>query len=149
VHQRTPKCIQVDESGLASLEGKLPNQTICYQSYKIIKEYFEPKSDAAKCQLFLSLLKSRSLIVVRRILGIKIVKSSETSNHIVRILVDVFHKIGKKTHSQDHNATQHVLSQSIVSKITRKHCFLKQTSHLIKCNVKTLQSILLDEIAST
>jgi len=28
---------QVDESGLASLEGKLPNRTICYHSYKIIK----------------------------------------------------------------------------------------------------------------
>jgi hypothetical protein len=53
---RTPKRIQVDESGLVSLEGKLHNQTIRYHSYKIIKEYFEPKSDAAKCQLFLALL---------------------------------------------------------------------------------------------
>jgi hypothetical protein len=44
VRRRTPKCIQVDESGLASLEGKLPNHTIHYHSYKIIKEYFEPKS---------------------------------------------------------------------------------------------------------
>jgi hypothetical protein len=64
-HRRNPKRIQVNESGLASLEGKLPNYTIHYHSYKIIQEYFEPKSDAAKCQLFLSLLKSRSLTVVR------------------------------------------------------------------------------------
>jgi hypothetical protein len=53
--------------------------------------------------------------------------------------VDSFQKIGKKTRSKDYNATQHVLSQSIVSKITRKHHFLKQTSHLMKCNIKTLQ----------
>jgi hypothetical protein len=139
VRRRTPKCIQVDESGLASLEGKLPNHTIHYHSYKIIKEYFEPKSDAAKCQLFLALLKSRSLTVVRRILGIKTVKSLETSHHIVRNLVDVFQRIGKKSHSKDHNAARHVLSQSIVSKITRKHHFLQQTSHLMKCNVKTLR----------
>ena len=58
VWRRTPKCIQVDESGLASLEGKLPNQTICYHSYKVIKEHFEPKYDEAECQLFFSLLKS-------------------------------------------------------------------------------------------
>jgi hypothetical protein len=137
--ERTPKCIQVDESGLASLEGKLPNHTIHYHSYKIIQEYFEPKSDAAKCQLFLSLLKSRSLTVVRRILGIKTVKSVETSHHIVRNLVDDFQRIGKKSHSKDHNAARRVLSQSIVSKITRKHHFLQQTSHLLKCNVKTLR----------
>jgi hypothetical protein len=75
VRGRNPKRIQVNESGLASLEGKLPNCTIRYHSYKFIKEYFEPKFDVAKCQLFLALLKSRSLTVVRRILGIKIVKS--------------------------------------------------------------------------
>ena len=31
VRRRTPKCIQVDECALESLEGKLPDQTICYQ----------------------------------------------------------------------------------------------------------------------
>jgi hypothetical protein len=129
----------VDEIGLASLEGKLPNSTICYHSYKIIKEYFEPKSDAAKCQLFLDLLKSRSLTAVRIILGIKIVKRLETSHHIVRDLVDDFQRIGKKSRSKDHNATHSVLSQSIISKITRKHRFLQQTSHLMKCNIKTLR----------
>jgi hypothetical protein len=95
--------------------------------------------DAAKCQLFLALLKSRSLTVVRRILGIKTVKSVETSHHIVRNLVDDFQRIGKKSHSKDRNAARRVLSQSIVSKITRKHHFLQQTSHLLKCNVKTLR----------
>ena len=94
VRRRTPKCIQVDECALESLEGKLPGQTIHYQTFKIIKQYFELKSDAGKCQLFLSLLKSRCLAVVRKILGIKIVKGLETSNHIVRNLVDAFQKIG-------------------------------------------------------
>jgi hypothetical protein len=42
----TPKDIHVNESGLASLEHNLPNFTIHCHSYKIIKEYFEPKSDA-------------------------------------------------------------------------------------------------------
>jgi len=88
--RRSPKCIQVDGSGLESLECKLPNHTIPYHSYKIIQEYFEPKSDAAKCQLFLSLLKYRCLTVVRRILGIKTVISVETSHHIVQNIVDGF-----------------------------------------------------------
>ena len=78
------------------------------------------KSDAGKCQLLLSLLKSRCLAVVRKILGIKTVRGSETSNHIVRNLVDAFQKIGRKTHSKDCNATRRVLSESIVSKITRQ-----------------------------
>ena len=110
VHQITPKCIQVDESGLASLEGKLLDRTIHYQILKTIKQYFESKSNVGKCQLLLSLLKSRCLVVVREILGIKIVRGSETSNHIVRNLVDAFQKIGRKTRSKDRNATQCVLS---------------------------------------
>jgi hypothetical protein len=105
VRQRNPKCIQVDESGLASLEGNLPNCTIRYHSYKIIKEYFEPKSDVAKCQLFLSLLKYISFTIVMIILGIKIVKSVETSHHFVRNLVDVFQRIGKKCRSKYCNTT--------------------------------------------
>jgi hypothetical protein len=101
-------------------------------TYKIIQVYFEPKFDAAKCQLFLSLLKSRSLTVVRRILEIKIVKSVETSHHVVRNLVYYFQRIGDKSHSKERNASRCVLSQSIVRKITRKHRFLQQTSHLLK-----------------
>ena len=57
MRQINPKRIQVDESGLASLEGKLPNHTIRYHSYKIIKEYFEPKYYAAKCQFFFGFIK--------------------------------------------------------------------------------------------
>ena len=135
----TVKCIQVDECALESLEGKLPNQTIHYQTFKIIKQYFELKSDAGKCQLLLSLLKSRCLAVVRKILGIKTVRGSETSNHIIRNFVDSFQKIGQKTRSKDRNAARRVLSESIVSKITRRRRLLKETSNLIKCNVKTLR----------
>jgi hypothetical protein len=83
VRQRDPKCIQVDESGLGLLEGKIPSWNIHYHSYKTNKEYFQPKSNVAKCQLFLALLKSISLTAFRRILGIKIVKILETSHHIV------------------------------------------------------------------
>jgi len=87
----------VDESDIESLEGKLPNQTIFYHSYKIIKKYFEPKSNVAKCQLFLALLKYRRLTVVRIILGIKTLKILETGHHIVRYLVDSFQNIGNKS----------------------------------------------------
>ena len=41
MHRRTPNCIQVDECALESLEGKLPDQTISYQTFKSIKQYFE------------------------------------------------------------------------------------------------------------
>jgi hypothetical protein len=104
VRKRNPKLFQVDESGIASIEGKLHNETICYHSYTIIKEYFEPKSDVVKCQLFFSLLKSRTLTIVRRILGIKTVKSLETSDRIIRNLVDDFQKFGNKSCSKDNNA---------------------------------------------
>jgi hypothetical protein len=87
----------------------------------------------------LALLKSRSLNVIRRILGIKKFKSLETSHDIVRHLVDDFQRIGNKSRSKDHNAARRIFPQSIVSKIIRKHHFLQQTSHLMKCNVKTLR----------
>ena len=89
--------------------------------------------------IFLALLKSRSLIVVRIISSIKIVKILETSHHIVRNLIDCFQRNGNKYRSIDCNPAQRVLSRSIVSKITIKHYFLQQTLHLIKCNVKTLR----------
>lgn len=65
VHRRTPKCIEVDECALESLAGKLLDRTIHYQTFKI-KQYFEWKYDAGKCQLLLPLLKSRRLVVVRK-----------------------------------------------------------------------------------
>jgi hypothetical protein len=58
-----------------------------------------------------------------RILGIKTIKSVETIHHIVRKLVDSFQRMGKKYHSKYRNASQRVLAESIVSKITRKHHF--------------------------
>jgi hypothetical protein len=94
----------------------------------------------------LDLLKSRSFTIVRIILGIKIVKSSKTSNNIIQNLLLVFHNSCNKTHSQDHNATQHVWSQSILNKIVTKHCSFKQISHIIKFNVKNLQIIILYDI---
>lgn len=124
MRRRTPKRIKVDESGLTPLDGKLPNRTIRYQTFKIIKQYFESKFDAVKCQLFLSLLKSRCLTVARRILGTKIVIGLETSNHIVRNLVDTFQKIGRKTNSKDCNPSRRVLSQSTISKIRRQRFLL-------------------------
>lgn len=45
----THKCIQVDESALSSMKGKIPKHTICRHCSKIIKQYFEPKYDAGKC----------------------------------------------------------------------------------------------------
>jgi hypothetical protein len=111
VQKRTVKRIQVHESGLTLLKGKLPNRGIHYHSYKIIKEYFEPKYDVAKCQLFLALLKYRIFIIVRRILGIKIVKNLKISHHIVRILLDTFQRISKKSRSKYCNVARCVLSQ--------------------------------------
>ena len=45
---------------------------------------------------FFSLLKYSCLAIVRIILGIKIVRSLETSNHIVRNLVYAFQKVVEK-----------------------------------------------------
>ena len=95
----------MDESGLALIEGKLPNQTIHYESYKIIKKYLESKYNFTKCQLFLALLKSRILTVVRRILGIKTIKILETRHNIVGNLQDYFQKKSECSRSKDCNAT--------------------------------------------
>jgi len=110
VRCRTLKCIHVDENRITSLEGKLPSHTIFYSSYKHLKEDLEPKSIVAICQLFLSFLKSRSLTIVRIILGIKIVKGLEKFHHIVRNHVDYFKIIGNKSHSKYRNAARCVLS---------------------------------------
>ena len=109
----------MDESLLAHLEGKLPKWTIYWQCNKIVKDFFESKNDASKCQLFLALLKSHSLVVVRRLLGIKIVRILDTSNHVVRNLQYGFNTIGKSTHSKDHNVACLVLSESILTKCIR------------------------------
>ena len=65
-----------------------------------MKEYFESKGDAGKCQLLLCLLKSISLVGVRIILGIKMVRSSDANNHIVRNLQSTFNAIGKTSRTK-------------------------------------------------
>ena len=93
----------MDESELTSMEGKVAKCTILHHCSQIMKEYFENKSEAIKCQLFLALLKSRNMESVRKKLGIRALKNIESSNHIVKSLDAAFTSIGKKTHSQDYN----------------------------------------------
>jgi hypothetical protein len=77
-------------------------------------------------------VKSRSLTAVRRILGIKIVKSVETSNHIVQNIVDSFQIIGNNSRSKYCNASQRILSHSNVIKITIKRHFLQKNLSPLK-----------------
>ena len=77
--------------------------------------------------------------IVRKSLGIKMIKASGPSSHIVKGLVDAFGKIGKNTWSKERNAARRVLSQEIVNKNTRVLGFLKPTSKLVNLNVKTLR----------
>ena len=76
--------------------------------------------------------------IVRKKLGIKMVKNYGPISHIVKRLVDAFGKIGKKTRSKDHNAARRVLSQAIVNKNTKLLHFLKPTCKIVNLNVKTL-----------
>ena len=62
--KRTPRRIHVDESCMSGIEGKLLKRTIDWQCSKILKEYFECKGDAGKCQLLISLLKSNCLVLL-------------------------------------------------------------------------------------
>ena len=68
-HQRNPKSIQVDEGLLNSIEGTLSKRSIAYQTLQILNKYFVSKCDGDKCRLFLSLLKSRGMNIVRKSLG--------------------------------------------------------------------------------
>ena len=108
----------MDENFLSGLEGEFPKRTIDWQCNKLMKEYFESKGDAGKCQLLLCLLKSNCLVVVRRILGIKMVRSSKDNKHIVRNLQFSFNEIGKTSRTKDICVSHRVLSESVVSKST-------------------------------
>ena len=130
IRQRTPRHIQFYESLLNSIEGTLSKCSIAYQTQKILDKYFDSKFDGDKSRLFLSLLKSRSMNIVRKMLGIKMVRNSGPSSYILISLVDSFGKIGKKTCSKDRNAAHRVLSQAIVNKNTRVFRLLKPTSKL-------------------
>ena len=90
--RRTMKCTQIDESILNSIKGTLSNRSIAYQTQEILNKYFISKCDGDKCRLFLSFLKSRGMNIVRKLLGIKMIKHSGPSSHIVKILVDALVK---------------------------------------------------------
>ena len=137
--KRTPKRIQVDESGLTSMEGKVAKCTILHHSSQRMKQYFDNKSEAGKCQLFLALLNYRNMATVRRNLGITIMNNIKSSNHIVKSLATAFTSIGKKTHSQDCNVAHRVLAESNVCRSTRQHRLLKSTSQIIPLHQKTLK----------
>ena len=86
----------MDESGLTSIEGKVAKHSILHHSSQIVKQYFDNKSEAGKCQLFLALLKSRNMETIRRNVGITTMKNIESSNHIVKSLVAAFTRLVKK-----------------------------------------------------
>ena len=137
--RRIPKCIHIDESLIGSLEGTLSKHSIAYQAQQILVNYFDSKCDGDKCRLFISLLKSRSMTVVRKNLRIKMINSSEPSSYVVRSLVDAFSNIGKKSRSKDRNAAHRVLSQSIVNKSTMALHLLKPTYKLVGLDIKALR----------
>ena len=88
----------------------LSKRSIAYQAQQILVNYFDSKCDGDKCRLFILLLKSRSIPVVRKNLRINMINSYEPSSHIVRSLVYAFNTIGKKYRSKDRNTTRRVLS---------------------------------------
>ena len=122
------------------MEGKVAKHTILRHCSQIMKQYFDNKFEAGKCQLFLSLLKSRNMTSVRKKLGIRTLKNIESSNHIVKSLAAAFTSISKKTHSQDSNVARCILAESIVCGSTRKRRLLKCTSQTIPLHPKTLKN---------
>ena len=116
--KRTPSRIHVDESCLSGLEGKFPKCTINWQCRKLMKEYLESKGDLGKCQLLLCLLKANCLVVIRIIIGTKMVTSSKANNHIVRNIHSSFNAIGKTSRTKYVCVSHRLLSESVVSKYT-------------------------------
>ena len=66
------------------------------------------------------------------------VRSLDANNHIVRNLQSAFNAIGKMSHTKDICMARRVLSESIVSKSTRKCHLLSHTSQILKLNRKTV-----------
>ena len=93
------------------MEGKVPTRTLLHHCSQIMKQYFDKKYEAGKCQLFLALIKSRSMEIIRIDLGIRTLKNIESSNHIVKSLSPTFTLIGKKTRSQECNVARCVLAE--------------------------------------
>ena len=79
------------------MEGKVAKRTIVCHCSQIMKQYFDKKSEACKCQFFLALLKFRNMETVRRRLGIRTFNNIKSINHIVKSLAATFTLIGKKT----------------------------------------------------
>ena len=79
------------------------------------------------------------MTVVRKNFRIKMINSSEPSSHVAKSLLYSFSTIGNKSHSKDHNAASHVLSQSIMNKSTRALHLLKTTSKLVGWDIKTVR----------
>ena len=80
--KRTPKRIQVDKRELTSMEGKVAKCTILRHCSQIMKQYFDKKYEAGKCQLFLALIKSRSMETVRKNLGIRTLNNIESHKNV-------------------------------------------------------------------
>ena len=74
------------------------------------------------------MLKYRSFAIGRRILGIKTLRNTESSSHIVKSLVKAFTSIGKKYRSKDYNIARCVLAESIVNRSIRQCRLIKCTS---------------------
>ncbi len=72
-------------------------------------------------------------------MGIKMVRSSEANNHIVRNIQSTFNVIGKMLCTKYLCAAHHVLSELVVSKSTRQCHLLSHTSHIPKLNRIFLQ----------
>ena len=89
--------------------------------------------------IILCLLKSNFLVVVRRILGMKMVRILDDNNHIVRNLQSAFNAIGKTSRTKDLCVARRALSKSVVSKSTRKCRLLSHTSHILKLNTKAVK----------
>ena len=124
---------------LTSMEGKVPKLTILRHCSQIMKQYFDNKSEVGKCKLFLALLRSRNMAIVRINLGIRTLKNIESSNQIVKSLSSTFTSIGKKTRSWDCNVAHHVLAESIICRSTRQRRLLKCTSQIVPLHPKTLK----------
>ena len=72
-------------------------------------------------------------------MGIKTLRNTESSSHIVESLVKAFTLIGKKYRSKDCNIAHRILVESIVSRSTRQRCLIKCTSKIVNLNSKTLK----------
>ena len=129
----------MDERELTSMEVKVPKHNILHDCSQMMKQFFDKKSKSCKCQLLISLIKSRSTTTIRRNLCIITSKNIESSNHIMKSIVVAFTLTGKKSRSQDYNVVYHVLAKSILSISTRQHRLLKCTSQFVPLHPKKLK----------